>query len=332
MARTINFDFAQGGGSTITSGRVFLSPAEMRQAGSTIILPSSDMAEIVGGLASIEDVEPSSTAGWYQVRVEADDRRTHTWMVQVPDGTSPVTFSLSWADEAWTLPLAATGVQVQQWIQSVRSHAFAANANALNALDSAASAHTRIDGLEVGGIDPGAVLPVGGSTGQVLAKSSGSDFAVEWVNQSGGGGSIDGEGARLVLKSEDMTLPVLEIHAKLGDPHITSNANLTEWRNTFPAFNEPTQGQLVSYINEEGFLRIQNQLHNKTMVRLRNLGTATNAIQVVDSGNVNILFNVDGVTGEVTAPNIGLPVRAILGVGEQPAPGMPEGIYLRRTS
>ena len=37
-----------------------------------------------------------------------------------------------------------------------------------------------------------AVLPTGGASGQVLAKSSATDYAVEWVNQSGGGGgSVD---------------------------------------------------------------------------------------------------------------------------------------------
>ncbi len=34
---------------------------------------------------------------------------------------------------------------------------------------------------------PGVGVPVGGSTGQVLAKASGDDFDTEWVNQSGGG-------------------------------------------------------------------------------------------------------------------------------------------------
>lgn len=34
-----------------------------------------------------------------------------------------------------------------------------------------------------------AVLPSGGSSGQVLKKSSGTDYDVEWANESGGGGS-----------------------------------------------------------------------------------------------------------------------------------------------
>lgn len=36
--------------------------------------------------------------------------------------------------------------------------------------------------------DPGEGVPVGGATGQVLAKASAADFDTEWVAQSGGGG------------------------------------------------------------------------------------------------------------------------------------------------
>ena len=38
------------------------------------------------------------------------------------------------------------------------------------------------------GANGGTGLPTGGATGQVLAKSSTSDYSVAWVNQSGGGG------------------------------------------------------------------------------------------------------------------------------------------------
>lgn len=36
--------------------------------------------------------------------------------------------------------------------------------------------------------DPGVGVPVGGTTGQVLAKDSNSDYDTEWVDQTGGGG------------------------------------------------------------------------------------------------------------------------------------------------
>ena len=36
----------------------------------------------------------------------------------------------------------------------------------------------------------GVGVPTGGTTGQVLAKASGTDYDTEWVNQSGGGGTV----------------------------------------------------------------------------------------------------------------------------------------------
>jgi hypothetical protein len=37
---------------------------------------------------------------------------------------------------------------------------------------------------------PGNGVPVGGSTGQVLAKINGTDYNTQWVNQTGGGGNM----------------------------------------------------------------------------------------------------------------------------------------------
>lgn len=37
--------------------------------------------------------------------------------------------------------------------------------------------------------DPGVGVPTGGTTGQVLAKKSGTDYDTEWIDQTGGGGS-----------------------------------------------------------------------------------------------------------------------------------------------
>lgn len=330
MARTILFDFAQGGGSTITDGTVYLAPTQMRTSGSTVILPSTDSAELVDGAAQIPNVEPSSTAGTYQIRVESSDRRVHTWIVNIPDGTAPITFSLSWALESWTLPLAATGVQVEQWIQSVRSHATAANSNAVNALQGVEDLEAIVDGLAPGGGGGGSGLPTGGATGQVLAKKSATNFDVQWITApTGGGGPVE---IPFKLVQSDPLRPVLEIHGKLGEPHQTTNSNLVEFRNGVPSDGDPTVGRLVTYINEEGLLRVQNSLNNKTIFRIRQWGTNCNAIQLTnDTGSV-VLFNVRADDGHVTAPNIGEPIRGILNAGEQPAPGMPEGIYLRRAS
>ena len=40
------------------------------------------------------------------------------------------------------------------------------------------------------------LMPTGGSTGQVLAKKSNSNYDTEWVNQSGGGGAVDSVNGR----------------------------------------------------------------------------------------------------------------------------------------
>ena len=47
--------------------------------------------------------------------------------------------------------------------------------------------HAKPTAADIGAVPSGQGLPSGGAQGQVLAKSSGTDYAVEWVNQSGGG-------------------------------------------------------------------------------------------------------------------------------------------------
>ena len=145
MARTIQFSFMQGGGATFTNGRVTLSPTSVRTDGVWTVLPSeTDPIYLVDGVGAITDVEPTPTDpdGWrYQVRVEATDRRVHEFLVEVPTGTTPINFNLLPQISAMTLPIDATGVQLKQWIESVRSHANAANENALEALAQIASYH-----------------------------------------------------------------------------------------------------------------------------------------------------------------------------------------------
>ena len=51
------------------------------------------------------------------------------------------------------------------------------------------------------------VLPTGGTTGQVLAKKSNTNYDTEWVNQSGGGGAVDsvnGKTGTVVLTASDV--------------------------------------------------------------------------------------------------------------------------------
>lgn len=51
------------------------------------------------------------------------------------------------------------------------------------------------------------LMPTGGTTGQVLAKKSNSNYDLEWVNQSGGGGAVDsvnGKTGTVVLDADDV--------------------------------------------------------------------------------------------------------------------------------
>lgn len=50
------------------------------------------------------------------------------------------------------------------------------------------------------------LMPTGGSTGQVLAKKSNSNYDLEWVNQSGGGAvdSVNGQTGTVVLNASDV--------------------------------------------------------------------------------------------------------------------------------
>jgi hypothetical protein len=64
------------------------------------------------------------------------------------------------------------------------------------------------------------LMPTGGSTGQVLAKKSNSNYDLEWVNQSGGGGAVDsvnGQTGAVVLDASDVgALPDTTTASDLG--------------------------------------------------------------------------------------------------------------------
>ena len=64
------------------------------------------------------------------------------------------------------------------------------------------------------------LMPTGGTTGQVLAKKSNSNYDLEWVNQSGGGGAVDsvnGKTGTVVLDASDVgALPDTTTASDLG--------------------------------------------------------------------------------------------------------------------
>lgn len=67
---------------------------------------------------------------------------------------------------------------------------------------------------------PGVGVPTGGTTGQVLAKASSTDYDTEWVNAGGGGGavsSVNGQTGDVVLDADDVgALPDDTTAADLG--------------------------------------------------------------------------------------------------------------------
>lgn len=72
---------------------------------------------------------------------------------------------------------------------------------------------------------PAAGLPTGGSTGQVLSKSSNADYAVQWSTVSGGGAvdSVNGQTGTVVLDASDVgalpdtyTAPVSSVNTRTG--------------------------------------------------------------------------------------------------------------------
>lgn len=73
--------------------------------------------------------------------------------------------------------------------------------------------------------DTGEGVPTGGNTGQVLAKSSSTDFDTEWVDQSGGGGAVDsvnGQTGVVVLDKSDVGLGSVDNTSDLAKPISTA--------------------------------------------------------------------------------------------------------------
>lgn len=78
---------------------------------------------------------------------------------------------------------------------------------------------------------PAAGLPTGGSSGQVLAKSSGTDYDVTWVNQSGGGGGsiastnglLAGDGSGNAIAADAASMFVLEQYVVINGVSTANN-------------------------------------------------------------------------------------------------------------
>lgn len=72
----------------------------------------------------------------------------------------------------------------------------------------------------------GRLLPAGGTTGQVLQKASGTDYATEWADPSGGGLADAPSDGRVYARSDAAWVPLPEFITKVttADDTRTSNA------------------------------------------------------------------------------------------------------------
>ena len=127
------------------------------------------------------------------------------------------------------------------------------------------------------------LMPTGGTTGQVLAKKSNSNYDTEWVNQSGGGGAVDsvnGKTGTVVLDASDVgALPDTTTASDLG------------------AYVKPTGG-----IPKEDLASAVQTSLGKADTALQTAVTSFNG----STGAVTYtapVTSVNGATGAVTTPN-----------------------------
>ena len=89
-------------------------------------------------------------------------------------------------------------------------------------------------------------VPTGGSAGQVLAKSSGSDYATQWVNQSGGASALnDLSDVTLSSPSQNQVLKydgTKWVNGAGGGGGASTLNDLTD-----VTVSSPAQGQVLSY-------------------------------------------------------------------------------------
>ena len=127
------------------------------------------------------------------------------------------------------------------------------------------------------------LMKTGGTTGQVLAKASNTNYDVEWVNQSGGGGAVDsvnGKTGVVVLDADDIgALPDTTTASDLG------------------AYVKPTGG-----IPKEDLASAVQTSLGKADTALQTAVTSFNG----SAGAVTYtapVTSVNGATGAVTTPN-----------------------------
>lgn len=100
MARSINFDFRRGGGSTVEVmyGEVTLEPTIMHSVGTSAVIPAPTKFDLIAGKATATNVAPSpdpvdGKVAWaYKVSVKDRHGKKFEWLVGVPDALPAINF------------------------------------------------------------------------------------------------------------------------------------------------------------------------------------------------------------------------------------------------
>ena len=162
---------------------------------------------------------------------------------------------------------------------------------------------------------PAAGIPSGGSAGQVLTKASGSNYDVEWVNQSGGGGSVDsvnGQTGTVVLDAEDVgALPDTTTAADLGayvkpsggipKTDLASDVQTSLGKADTALQTAPVPTNVSAFTNDAGYLTQHQSL------------TAYQTKAITDTGGYFTTDTVEGALQEIGAEIAG--INTLIGTG-----------------
>lgn len=101
-------------------------------------------------------------------------------------------------------------------------------------------------------------LPAGGSQGQVLAKSSGADYAVEWVNQTGGAVIDDTAGVGVTNKAWSANKIATALSSLPAPTSIIDDSDSVAQNKVWSSSKLNTKLQNVLYLsNADGNLNLQ---------------------------------------------------------------------------
>jgi hypothetical protein len=169
----------------------------------------------------------------------------------------------------------------------------------------------------------GTQVPLGGTTGQVLAKNSATDNDVDWVNQT----------------ATAITSPFVVTADAVGEVPITAQGMAGQTADVFQAKLDggtqviaATAGGQVEVGNSppaDGSLRVEQRAVGERAVKVKLKTSATaDAIQVVDNADAELMSV--GADGIITAPNIGNPVLILDNAASVPSGTLEGTLIVRR--